>query len=113
HLSERIAADGVDTHAARDQVVHASDVRAAAAHDDLVRLLASAAGCEKELERAAHLLRHVVDEGIENLRLVVARQAAFLLHASGLLEREAVSAHDLLRELLSAEGEVARVDDLE
>ena len=41
-------------------------------------------GGEVELQRAAHLLRHVVDERVEHFGLVVAGQAAFLLGAPGL-----------------------------
>ena len=112
HLAERIAALGRDADAARDHVGDAGDVGAAAADQDLLRLLATAAGGQEELQRAADLLGHVVDERIEHLGLVVARQAAFLLGAAGLLQGEAVGAHDLLGQLLAAEGEVAGVDDL-
>src|SRR4051794_27888118 len=79
HLSERIADLGLNTDAATDHVRDAGDVRAAAANEDLIRLLASAAGGEEELKRAAHLLRHVIDEGVEHFGLIVTRQAAFLL----------------------------------
>src|SRR5260221_7997092 len=48
---------------------------------------------------------------IQHLRLEVRRQAAFLLRAPGLFHRQAVGTHDLLGQLLAAEGEVARVDD--
>src|SRR5262252_984692 len=78
HLAERIADLGLDTDAAANDVRDAGDVRAAAADQDLIRLLASAARGEEELERAAHLLRHVVDERVEHFGLIVAREAAFL-----------------------------------
>src|SRR5580765_6923879 len=73
HLSERIADLSLNTDAAADHIRNARDVRAAAADEDLVRLLAAAAGGEEELERAAHLLRHVVDERVEHFGLIVAR----------------------------------------
>src|SRR5262249_19030626 len=66
HLSERIADLCLDADAAADHVRDARDVRAAAADEDLIRLLASAARGEKELEGTAHLLRHVVDECVEH-----------------------------------------------
>ena len=75
--------------------------------------LAAGAGGEVELQRAAHLLAHVVDERVEHLGLVVGRQPAFLLGASRLLHAEAVRPHDFLGQLLAAEGEVARIGDLE
>src|SRR5579883_3603875 len=109
HLPQRIAALGRDAYAARDHVGNAWNVRAAAADEDLLRLLAPGPRSQIELQRAAHLLRHVVDEGVEDFRLIVPGQPAFLLRASGLLHREAVGAHDLLRQLLAAEREVARV----
>ena len=86
-------------------------VGAAAANQDLIRLRAAAAGGQVELQGTADLLGHVVDEGIEHFRLIVARQAALLLGAAGLFHGEAVGAHDLLGELLSAEGEVAGIND--
>ena len=69
--------------------------------------------CEVELQRAADLLAHVVDERVEHFRLVVGRQAAFFLGAAGLFHAEAVRAHDLLGQLLAAEGEIARIGDLQ
>src|SRR5215475_8238850 len=65
HLAERVALLGGDTHAAGNHFGDAGDVGAAAAHQDLLRLLAPRAGGEIELQRAADLLRHVVDERIE------------------------------------------------
>jgi hypothetical protein len=53
----------------------------------MVRLLATAAGRQVELQRAADLLRHVVDERFEHFRLVVARQAALFLGAAGIFHR--------------------------
>src|SRR6476659_7988768 len=53
HLPERIAAHRVDADPARDEVVYARDVGAAAADDDLIGLLPAAAGGEEELQRAA------------------------------------------------------------
>ena len=72
-----------------------------------------AARGEVELQRAADLLTHVVDERVEHFGLVVRRQPAFLLGATGLLHAQAVGAHDFLGQLLAAEGEIARVGDLE
>src|SRR5512139_618763 len=88
HLPERVAALRRDADAARDHVRDARDVGAAAADQDLLGLLAARARGEVELQRAAHLLAHVVDEGVEHLGLVVGRQPAFLLGAPGLLEAE-------------------------
>ena len=110
---ERIADLRRDADAAADDVGDARDVGAAAADQNLVRLLAAAAGGEEELQRAADLLRHVVDESVEHFGLIVARQAAFLLGAARVLHAEAVGAHDFLGELLPAEREIARVDDFE
>ena len=112
HVAERVALVGRHADAARDDLGDAGDVGAAAADQDLVGLRAAAAGGQVELQRAADLLSHVVDERIEHLGLVVARQAAFLLGAAGLFHGEPVGAHDLFGELLAAEGEVAGVDDL-
>jgi hypothetical protein len=71
-----------------------------------------AAGRQVELQRAAHLLAHVVDERVEHLGLVVGGQAAFLLGATGFLHAEAVRAHDLFGELLPAEREITGVGHL-
>src|SRR5579862_1947055 len=87
HLAERIALLGGDPYAAGNHFGDARDVGAAAAHQDLLGLLAPRAGCEIELQRATDLLGHVVDERIEHFGLVVAREPAFLLGASGLLHR--------------------------
>jgi hypothetical protein len=65
------------------------------------------------LQRAADLLAHVVDERSEHLGFVVARQPAFFLGAAGFFHAEAVGTHHFFGELLPAEREVARVDDLQ
>src|SRR6185437_12700926 len=88
HLSEWIAFFRLDAYAAGDHVGNARNVGAAAADDDLLRLLAARAGGQVELQGATDLLSHVVDEGVQHLRLVVAGQAAFLLGAAGLLHRQ-------------------------
>src|SRR5262249_38088565 len=113
HLPERIADLRQDADAAPDHVRYARDVRAAAADQNLIRLLAATARGREELERAAHLLRHVVDERVEHFRLVVARQPTFFLRATRVFHAEAIRTHDLLGQLLTAKGEVARVDDLQ
>src|SRR5213075_243764 len=113
HLAERLAAQRLDTDAAANHVRYARDVSAAAADEYLIRLLAAAARSEEELQRAAHLLRHVVHERVEYLGLVVARQAAFFLRAARVFHAEPVGAHDFLGQLLAAEREVARVDDFQ
>src|SRR5215471_3285625 len=82
HLPQRITDLRLDTDATSDDVRDARDVRAAAADEDLIWLLAAAARREEELERAAHLLRHVVDECVQHLGLIVARQAALFLRAA-------------------------------
>ncbi len=87
------------------------NIGAAAADEDLIGLRAAAAGGQIELQRAAHLLSHVVDEGVQHFGLIVARQTALFLGAPGLLHGEAVGAHDLFGELLSTEGEITGVDD--
>ena len=110
HLAERIAALGGDADPARDHVGDARNVGAAAADQDLLGLLAAGAGGEEELQRAAHLLAHVVDERVEHFGLVVGRQAAFFLGAAGFFHAEAVGAHDFFGQLLAAEGEIARVE---
>src|SRR2546430_4393987 len=81
HLTERVALLGRNSHAAGDHLRHARDVGAATAHQDLFRLLAPGAGREVKLQRAAHLLGHVVDERVEHLGLIVAGQATFLLRS--------------------------------
>src|SRR5690606_28588753 len=90
HLTERIAALRFDADSALNHLGGARDVCAAAADQDLLGLLAPRARCEEELQRAAHLLTHVVDERPEHFGLVVARQTAFLLRATGFFHAEAV-----------------------
>ena len=112
HVAERIALLGGNADAARDDLGNPRYVGAAAADQDLVGLRAATAGRKVELQRAADLLGHVVDERVEHLGLIVAGQAALFLGAARLLHGKTVGAHDLLGELLPAEGKIARIDDL-
>src|SRR5215213_5946995 len=108
HLAEWIALLSGNSDAARNDVGNPRNVCAAAADQDLLRLLASGARGEVELQRPAHLLRHVVDEGIEHLGLEIARQPALFLGAASLFHGKPIGAHDLLSELLATESEITR-----
>src|SRR5688572_12495732 len=66
HLAERVATLRRDADPARDDIGDTGDVRAAATDQDLLGLLATGARREVELQRAAHLLAHVVDERVEH-----------------------------------------------
>src|SRR5690606_15353902 len=110
HLPERIAALRLDADAALDHFGHARDVGAAAANQAQLARLATGSGGKMQLQRAAYLLTHVVDERAQHFRLIVAWQATCLLGAAGPLRGQPVGAHDFLCKLLSAEGEIARVD---
>src|SRR5512143_2340067 len=57
HLSQRITDRRRDANSATDDVGDARDVGAAAAHENLIRLLTTAARGEEELQRATDLLR--------------------------------------------------------
>src|SRR5690606_8808972 len=106
HLTERIAALRFDADSALNYLSGARDVCAAAADQDLLGLLAPRARCEEELQRAAHLLTHVVDERSEHFGLVVAWQPTFLLGPPSFFHAEAVRAHHFFRQLLPTEGKV-------
>src|SRR5690606_26696153 len=110
YLTERIAALRFDAGSALNHLSGARDVCAAAADQDLLGLLAPRARCEEELQRAAHLLTHVVDERSEHFGLVVAWQPTFLLGPPSFFHAEAVRAHHFFRQLLPTEGKVSRID---
>src|SRR5690606_24752673 len=74
HLPQGIADFRRDAHAAGDYVRNTRNIGASAANQDHVGLLASASGCEVELQGTAHLLGDVVHEWLEHFGLIVAGQ---------------------------------------
>ena len=106
-----LAIDGGDAGALGDELVDAGQCGATAGEHHLVDLVVRRRR-EEELQRPGYLQRERLHERLQDVAVIVLRQALVLLRRLGLLGRQVERALDVLGELVAAEGLVAGEQEL-
>ncbi|CAM0121622.1 hypothetical protein SMG44B_20751 [Stenotrophomonas maltophilia] len=108
HLRQRVGDHGRHAQLFLDHFRQAAEHGAAAGQHDVVNAVELAA-CIEELQQAADLLDRGFLERLQHFHLVAFRQPALALGQAGLLVAQAVTAHDLVGQLLATEHLFAAV----